>query len=116
MENYINKKFSKAASPISSEKWKEKSEKERIIMISEKIKLNNLYDGFEVVSANNDAHVVLKIERSIPASERGVLLLDLESSLKTSIEEAITIWLEPVGDKSKLRNLRGISFKKEDEN
>ena len=31
--------------------------------------------------------------------------------LKNSIEKSITIWLEPVGDKSKLRMLRGIEIK-----
>ena len=116
MKNLINKKFCLASSPVSSEKWKNKTEKERIIMIYEKIKFNSLYEGFEVVSADDNAQVTLKIERSIPANERGVLLLDLESLLKTSIEKAITIWLEPVGDKSKLRKLRGITFKKNQEN
>ena len=116
MKNYINKEFSQAPSPVSTEQWKNKSEKERIVMVYEKIKLNSLYEGFEVMSADDDAQVTLKIERSIPANERGVLLLDLESDLKASIEKAITIWLEPVGDKSKLRNLRGITFKKDEEN
>ena len=31
--------------------------------------------------------------------------------MKESVDNAITIWLEPVGDKSKLRNLRGIKIK-----
>ena len=47
----------------------------------------------------------------IKASERGILLLDLEQLLKNKIDQGITIWLEPVGDKSKLRNLRGIKIK-----
>jgi len=110
MQNFITKEFSHAPSPISSREWKNKSEKERIMMISEKLKLNNLYDGFEVMNADDRAQIIIKVEKVIPASERGVLLLDLESFLKDSIEEAITIWLEPVGDKSKLRNLRGITF------
>ena len=39
------------------------------------------------------------------------MLLDFEEELKKSIDQGITIWLEPVGDKSKLRNLRGITIK-----
>ena len=31
--------------------------------------------------------------------------------MKADIDEGITLWLEPVGDKSKLRNLRGIELK-----
>ena len=53
-----------------------------------------------------------KIERSIPSNERGVLLLDLESSLKTSIEKQL-LMVRTSWDKSKLRNLRGITFKEE---
>ena len=41
------------------------------------------------------------------------MLLDLESLIKDNIDDGISIWLEPVGDKSKLRNLRGINFKKD---
>ena len=33
------------------------------------------------------------------------------TSLKRKVDNSITVWLEPVGDKSKLRNLRGITFK-----
>ena len=39
------------------------------------------------------------------------MLLELEEKLKKELDEGITIWLEPVGDKSKLRNLRGINIK-----
>ena len=38
-------------------------------------------------------------------------MLDFEESLKKNIDRGITIWLEPVGDKSKLRNLRGVEIK-----
>ena len=68
------------------------------------------YKDLEVVSAPSNGQIVLKIERIIPANERGLFLLDLEESLKSSIDKGITVWCEPVGDKSKLRNLRGIKF------
>ena len=42
---------------------------------------------------------------------RGMILLDLEEKLKKNIDIGLTVWLEPVGDKSKLRNLRGIKIK-----
>ena len=60
MENFINKEFSQAPSPVSSEEWKNKTEKDRITMIYEQIKLNSLYEGFEVVSADDNAHITLK--------------------------------------------------------
>ena len=111
MKNYVSKEFSEANSPLTSKEWKDKSEKDRIDSIRKKLNLNDLYKDFEITSADKDGQVTLKIEKIIPANERGVFLLELEQTLKNSIDEAITIWLEPVGDKSKLRNLRGIKFK-----
>ena len=42
------------------------------------------------------------------ASERGTLLLNLEAILKKEIDDGISIWHIPLGDKNSLRNLRGI--------
>ena len=112
MINYINKDNSLAESPKVSLEWKQKSEKERIKLITDKLIENPLYKNFEVVKAEENAQVILRIEKSIPASKRGVMLLELEEMLKNFVDKSITIWLEPVGDKSKLRNLRGIKFKR----
>ena len=56
------------------------------------IKLKKLSENNEIIRERKD----LKI---------------LEEKLKKEIDEGLTIWLEPVGDKSKLRNLRGIVIK-----
>ncbi len=111
MTNFITREFSEADTPLASIEWKNKSTEERINLIRKKINENEDYKNFQVIEADENAYVTLKIESVIPASVRGILLLKLEESLKNSIEKAITIWLEPVGDKSKLRNLRGIKFK-----
>ena len=75
-------------------------------------KKNTLYEEFEVTSAPENGQIVLRIEKNIPANERGLFLLELEESLKSTVDKGITVWCEPVGDKSKLRNLRGIKFNK----
>ena len=75
-----------------------------------KLKKNELYSGFEVVEAPDNGQIILKIERALLAKERGILLLELEEKLKSALDKGISVWLEPVGDKSKLRNLRGIKF------
>ena len=36
---------------------------------------------------------------------------DLEAFLKESIDPGLVVWLEPLGDRSSLRNLRGIEVK-----
>ena len=108
----MNKKFEDSITPVPSQKWINQSETIRIELISEELKKNNLYEGFEAVQAPDNGQIVLKIERAIPANERGLLLLELEERLKSSVDKGITVWCEPIGDKSKLRNLRGIKFNK----
>ena len=104
------KNFSNQETPKPSEKWKNLSEDSRIEIIAEELKKNKLYKDFEVISAPENGKIVLKIEKAIPSNVRGLMLLELEAKLKSAIDEGISVWLEPVGDKSKLRNLRGIKF------
>ena len=106
----MKKNFSKVKTPVTSQKWRKKSEESRINIISEELKKNSLYKDFEVIKAADDGQIILKIERIIPANQRGLLLLELEKKLKL-IDEGVTIWCEPVGDKSKLRKLRGVEIR-----
>ena len=43
--------------------------------------------------------------------KRGPLLLDFEVFLKEAIDPGLVVWLEPLGDRNSLRNLRGIEVK-----
>ena len=104
--------FVKDLTPTTNEKWVNNTEANRIELLSAELKKNNIYKDLEVVSAPSNGQIVLKIERIIPANKRGLFLLELEENLKSSIDKGITVWCEPVGDKSKLRNLRGIKFNK----
>lgn len=106
----ISKENSISKTPVTDHKWKNKSNIERVELIQNFLKQNE-YNEYEVISAEKDGQITLKIEKSIPANTRGVVLLDLEEELKKKIDKGLTIWLEPVGDKSKLRNLRGITIK-----
>lgn len=106
----INSKNAFAKTPLVSEEWKRKSNLERIALVENFFKKNQYID-YKVVRVEIDGHVILKVEKNIPAHERGLLFLNLEQKMKDQIDKGITIWLEPVGDKSKLRNLRGINIK-----
>ena len=103
--------YSKSKTPVTSEKWLNKSEEDRKKIISNELNKCDLYKDFKILKAPSNGQIVLKIERIIPANERGLLLLDLEEKLKIEIDKGITVWCEPVGDKSKLRKLRGIEIK-----
>lgn len=102
-ENYSTHK-----TPSTSKSWKDKSIEKRIELIVNELKKDKLYKDFQPIKAPENGQVVIKIEKIIPANERGLLLLELEQKLKSNIDPGITIWCEPVGDKSKLRKLRGI--------
>ena len=110
MNKTVKKNFSSAKTPTTSSDWKNKSEDNRIKIVSNELRKSNLYRDFKVTKVPENGQVVLKIEKIIPASERGLLLLELEEMLKSVIDKGITVWCEPVGDKSKLRKLRGVEI------
>ena len=109
--NLISKNLSLIETPKPKKTWINLSKKTRIKFLSDYLKKSDLYKDFIVTDVNDIGFVTLKIEQSIAADQRGVLLLDLEEKLKKEFDESITIWLVPVGDKSKLRMLRGIKVK-----
>lgn len=104
------KNFASAKTPLPEKKWLDLSKEKRAELITNELKSRNL-ENFEVFDAPDDGRVVFKVLESIAANKRGFLLLELEEQLKRKVDNGITVWLEPVGDKSKLRNLRGITFK-----
>ena len=103
--------FSKSKTPQTSQDWVSKEEKKRLEKIYKEIQKDEIYKDIEVIKAQKNGQVILKIEHSIPVNKRGLYLLELEKKLKSNIDKGITIWCEPVGDKSKLRNLRGVKIK-----
>jgi len=101
--------FDHAESPKPT-KWLNVSDEEKSILINrclEEKEVKNL----TLESFNESAQITFRIIENIKASERGLFLLNLESYLKDKIDEAITIWCTTQGDKSKLRNLRGVEIK-----
>tara|TARA_B100000575_G_C22618766_1_gene384311 strand:- start:93 stop:443 length:351 start_codon:yes stop_codon:yes gene_type:complete len=111
MTNPIDKETAFAETPTPQNSWKSLNEYERIKLVENCLSKDESYKDFIVINALDDGQVILKIETGIPANKRGTLLLDCEDNLKKTIDRGITIWLEPVGDKSKLRNLRGVEIK-----
>lgn len=111
MSKYPSNDYSYTDPPLTSKNWIECNEEERKNIVKIKLKKNLLFEDFEVISANQNGFVTLKTEKLISADKRAMLLLDIEDMLKKTVDKGITIWLKAVGDKSKLRNLRGIEIK-----
>ena len=104
------KEIAEENSPLPTKEWLSKTEKNRLTEID--LICNNYLDKLSVVGAHNNGHVIVSLKINLPPRERGDLLLDFEFYLKQNIDDSITIWLEPLGDKSSLRRLRGIEVKK----
>ena len=110
---YIMKNFAYTQTPKTTNEWTKLSEDLRKKKIIDEISNNDELKEFEVRQASKDGQIVFKISKSISSNTRGLLLLSLEEQLKNNIDQGLTVWLEPVGDRSKLRNLRGVKITSE---
>jgi hypothetical protein len=99
-------------SPISSEFWKNLSDIERLNLVKAKSDNSVYANKFIILQAKIDGQIIISLLDPVGPHIRGTLLLDYESYLKSELDESLTIWLEPLGDKNSLRNLRGIEVKK----
>jgi hypothetical protein len=90
------------------EVWQGLSESERKTLIKQQLQKFDGAENFKVIQADKNGQIIISIEKNIPANERGMYLLGLEQTLKDNIDKGLHLWCEPVGDKSKLRNLRGV--------
>ena len=107
------KKFTSEKTPTTTDFWINLPEDKRKELINNELRKDENLNEFEVYQTLNDGQIVFKVKKTIPSNTRGVLLLDLEERLKKNIDVGLTVWFEPVGDKSKLRNLRGIKINSE---
>jgi hypothetical protein len=98
-----------ADSPVTSSAYKKLDHEARKKLIQSAIP-DSLNDWSLQVEECQDEGSVYFSCSSLPVSERGRVLLDLESTLKESVDPGITVWLSPLGDRSALRKLRGVSI------
>ena len=99
-----------ADTPVVQSQWKTMGVAQRNASVKEIIQSQQC-QVCEVVSIKNDGQVIIRFTEPVAVSQRGSLLLDLEAALKREIDQGITVWVEALGDKNSLRNLRGIEVK-----
>jgi len=99
--------------PSPGPAWRQLSDAERLKLVKDALHTGPAaMDGnVAIAAANQDGQVLVSLVESMPAGKRGTLLLDLEASLKGTIDPSLVVWLEPLGDRNSLRNLRGIEVK-----
>ena len=109
MSDGIDVSFSDVSSPVPGDDWVSLTIGERIDLINKSIQNFSLNVDIDVVvEANKGGQVSVIINDTLSADERGPLLLGIEEFLKLNVDNGITVWHVPIGDKSSLRKLRGI--------
>ena len=105
--------YAEMDTPTPGPAWLKLSDAERLALVTKTLhSAPAALDGNVVIAAaNQDGQILVSLVKSLPAGKRGTLLLDLEESLKASIDPSLVVWLEPLGDRNSLRNLRGIEVK-----
>jgi len=108
MKKGINLSYSNIDSPSTSASWVNMTRDKRILLLENLIHLFSPETDISVIEAHENGQVSIIINSSIEINNRGAFLLNLEENLKNTIDVGINIWHEAIGDKSSLRNLRGI--------
>lgn len=107
-----NLEFAHSPTPTPDASWRRLSDRERLQRVEEAVARTPTLPGLvSIIEARSDGQVIVGLRVPVPADKRGTLLLDLEADLKQSIDPGLVVWLEPLGDRSSLRNLRGIEVK-----
>jgi hypothetical protein len=106
------KHYANVPTPAPGAAWNSLNESQRVDLVKDKLEASRteFLSRIEIVTAKADGQVIVHMKQSLPASQRGPFLLDLEDYLR-EIDQALVVWLEPLGDKNSLRNLRGIEVK-----
>ena len=109
----INLRDAQTNTPSPSLEWRQLSDAERLTHVMDALRVRTavLNSAVVIVAAKEDGQIIVSLVESMPAGKRGPLLLDLEALLKKAIDPGLVVWLEPLGDRNSLRNLRGIEVK-----
>lgn len=106
----IDLRHARAATPATGPAWRALSDAERLALVTDKVPAH--MTDLIIAAANPEGQITVSLTAVMPASTRGPLLLDLEAHLKNTVDPGLVVWLEPLGDRNSLRNLRGIEVKR----
>ncbi len=108
-----NLKWAHTNTPTPSIIWQKLSDIERLCLIRQALDTWRPTSSavLGIAAAKPDGQVIARFLEPVAAAERGTLLLDLEIFLKNTVDEGLMVWLEPLGDRNSMRNLRGIEVK-----
>jgi len=105
----LNKKTALQETPDTNNYWKNLSSEDRINLIRNKVDEK----GFKFTRADERGFVFITLSGNLDSGARGEFMLSLEMRIKNIVDESLTLWHEPIGDKNSLRKLRGIKLTNE---
>jgi hypothetical protein len=108
--------FAEEDTPLAGSGWVSMDDSSRLKAVVTQLQASTAFSGITPTRTFATGQVYVALNDPIGSGLRGGLLLDLEEHLKNTIDPAINIWCEPLGDKNSLRNLRGIEIKSPNEN
>jgi hypothetical protein len=103
--------FFDVETPYPAREWIEMHTGGRLELVVKVTAASDFKEVVKPVSALPTGFVYVDLISPLRAADRGIKLREYEALLKSSIDESLTVWCEPVGDKSALRKLRGIEVK-----
>ena len=105
--------YANTETPTPGHAWCQLTEAERLALVNKAVgdKMGSLNKTLVITEAKMDGQVIVSLLEPVSADKRGTLLLDLEAFLKESIDPGLVVWLDSLGDRNSLRNLRGIEVK-----
>lgn len=108
-----NLRYSGVDTPPPSTEWVKSSDAERLSRLEQVLATQKplLQEVLMIASAKQDGQVIVSLKEQLPPNKRGTVLLDLEEFLKEAVDPGLVVWLDALGDKNSLRNLRGIEVK-----
>ncbi len=109
----INLGHAYADTPSPGPEWRQLSDAGRRTRVIDALQAGAaaLNGAVVIAAAKEDGQIIVNLVEPQPAGKRGQLLLDLEAFLKEAIDPGLSVWLEALGDRNSLRNLRGIEVK-----
>lgn len=105
--------YAQTDTPLPSPAWRRLADAARLALAMDTLHTWSAALGGNIViaEANQDGQIFVSLVEPVPAGKRGTLLLDFEAFLKEAIDPGLVVWLEPLGDRNSLRNLRGIEVR-----
>jgi hypothetical protein len=105
--------FADVPTPEPGQAWIDLSDSQRMSVVVKKLEDGpaEFSSQIEVASAKSDGQIIIRLRETLPPNRRGPFLLDFEAYLKEAVDDALVVWLEALGDRNSLRNLRGIEVK-----